>query len=103
MAKHTQAIRRQIADELFECVWPQIYLFLCLDVGLLMSYLNYLFFIFSLIFIVRYHITSFKQTYLFSVHFLEYLVLYLDDNVDRNSEKFSISRSSASGCCLGFT
>ena len=22
MAKHTQAIRRQFADELFECVWP---------------------------------------------------------------------------------
>ena len=22
MAKHTQAIRRQITDELFECVWP---------------------------------------------------------------------------------
>ena len=22
MAKHNQTIRRQIADELFECVWP---------------------------------------------------------------------------------
>ena len=22
MGKHTQTIRRQIADELFECVWP---------------------------------------------------------------------------------
>ena len=22
MAKHTQTIRLQIADELFECVWP---------------------------------------------------------------------------------
>ena len=22
MVKHTQTIRRQIADELFECVWP---------------------------------------------------------------------------------
>ena len=22
MAKHTQTVRRQIADELFECVWP---------------------------------------------------------------------------------
>ena len=22
MVKHTQAIRRQIPDELFECVWP---------------------------------------------------------------------------------
>ena len=22
VAKHTQTIRRQVADELFECVWP---------------------------------------------------------------------------------
>ena len=22
MVKHTQTIRRQIADELFECIWP---------------------------------------------------------------------------------
>ena len=22
MVKHTQTIRREIADELFECVWP---------------------------------------------------------------------------------
>ena len=22
MAKHTQAIRRQFTDELFECIWP---------------------------------------------------------------------------------
>ena len=22
MVKHTQTIRRQLADELFECVWP---------------------------------------------------------------------------------
>ena len=22
MVKHTQKVRRQIADELFECVWP---------------------------------------------------------------------------------
>ena len=22
MAKHTQTIRRQIGDELFECIWP---------------------------------------------------------------------------------
>ena len=26
MAKHIQTIRRQIADELFECVWPFCYL-----------------------------------------------------------------------------
>ena len=29
MVKHTQTIRRQIADELFECVWPfyEVFLF----------------------------------------------------------------------------
>ena len=25
MVKHTQMIRRQIADELFECVWPFVW------------------------------------------------------------------------------
>ena len=57
---------------------------LCLDLGLFMSYLCDLFFIFSLIFIVINHITSFKQTYFF-VHFLEHL-LFLDGNVDEESE-----------------
>ena len=47
-----------------------------------MSYLCNLFFIFSLISIINYHITLFKQTFLLFVHFLEYLPLYLDDNVD---------------------
>ena len=37
-----------------------------------------LFFIFSLIFIVINHMTSFKQAYLFFVHVLEYLLLFLD-------------------------
>ena len=46
-----------------------------------MSYLCDLFFIFSLIFIVSYHITSFKLSCLFFVHFLEYLLLFLDNNV----------------------
>ena len=58
---------------------------LCLDLGLFMSYLCDLFFIFSLIFIVINHITSFKQTYFF-VHFLEHLLLFLDGNVDEESE-----------------
>ena len=57
----------------------------CLGLGLLMSYLCNLFFIFSLFFIVIYHITSFKQTYLLSVHFLEDL-LFLDGSVDEESE-----------------
>ena len=51
-----------------------------------MSYLYNLFSISSLIFIVIYHITPLKQTYLFFVHFLEYLLLFLDDNVDEESE-----------------
>ena len=63
-----------------------VYLFLCLDLGLFMLYLCDLFFIFSLIFSVINHITSFKQTYLFFVHFLEYLLLFLDNNVSEESE-----------------
>ena len=52
-----------------------------------MSYLCDFLFIFSLIFIVINHINSFKQGYLFFVHFLEYLLLFLDDNVeDEESE-----------------
>ena len=43
-------------------------------------------FIFSLIFIVINHITSFRQTYLFFVHFLEYLLLFLGDDVGEKSE-----------------
>ena len=46
------------------------------------------FFIFSLIFIVINHIISFKQTYMFLVHFLEYLPLFLYDNVHEESELF---------------
>ena len=67
-----------------------------------MSYLNDLFFICSLIFIVINYITSFKQTYLFLVHFLEYLLLFLDDKVDEQSKTFSNSKSSVSGCYLAF-
>ena len=51
-----------------------------------MSYLCDQFFISSLIFIVINHATSFKQTYFFLVHFLEDLLLILDDNVDKQSE-----------------
>ena len=43
-------------------------------------------FIFSLIFIVINHITSFRQTYLFFVHFVEYLLLFLGDDVGEKSE-----------------
>ena len=63
-----------------------IYLYPCLGLGLFMSYLNGLFFIFSLIFIVINSITSLKQTHLFFVHFLEYFLLFLNDNVDEESK-----------------
>ena len=36
------------------------------------------------------------------VHVSEYLLLFLDDNVDEESEEFVNSKSSASGCCLAF-
>ena len=49
----------------------------------------WLFFIFSIIFIVIDDMTSFKHNYLLFVHVLEYLLLFLDDNVDKESEKFS--------------
>ena len=47
-----------------------------------------LFFIFSLIFIVINHIASSKQMYLFFVQFLEYLLLFEDENVDEESQYF---------------
>ena len=50
-----------------------------------MSYLFYLFFIFSLIFIAINHITSLKQLNFFYA-FLEHLPLFLDDNVDEESK-----------------
>ena len=49
-----------------------------------MSYLCDLFSIFSLIFIVINRTTSVKQNYLFFVHFLEYLLLFLDGNMDES-------------------
>ena len=47
-----------------------VYLCPRLGLGLLVSYLRGLFFIFSFIFIVTNHTASFKQTYLFFEHFL---------------------------------
>ena len=60
-----------------------------------MSYLWDLLFIFSLIFTVINHITSLRQTHLFFVRFLEYQQLFLDDNMDAESEKLSNKESSA--------
>ena len=63
-----------------------VYLCPSLGLDLFMSYLFDLFLTFSLIFIIINHITSFKQKYLFFVHFLEDLLLFLDDNVDGESQ-----------------
>ena len=51
-----------------------------------MVYLRDLFVIFSLIFIVTNHIASYKQGYLLFTPFLEYILLFLDDNVNEESE-----------------
>ena len=50
-----------------------------------MLHLLYLFFIFSLIFVVINHIMSLKQAHLFFVHLLEHL-LFLDDSVDEENQ-----------------
>ena len=63
-----------------------VYLGPCLGLGLFMSYLCDLFLISSPIFITINHLTSLKQTDLFFVHFLEYLLVFLDDNVEEESK-----------------
>ena len=55
-------------------------------VGLFMSYLSDLLFIFSLIFIVINHTTSSKQAHLLFVRFLEYLLLFLDGYVVKKAK-----------------
>ena len=75
-----------------------VYLCRYLGLDLFMSNLCNLFFIFTLIFVVINHITSSKQTYLFFfVIFLEYLLLFLDNNVDEKSRYFSNSKSYPQG------
>ena len=79
---------------------------LCLNVFVSMSspksiyvYLYNLFSIFRLIFIVINHLMSLKQAHLFFVHILQYLLLFLNDNVDEESESVLNRERSASGCC----
>ena len=36
-------------------------------------------------------------------YFSEYVLLFLNDNVDEECEQFSNSKSSVSGCCLAFS
>ena len=50
-----------------------VYMYPCLGLGLFMSYICNLFFIFSLIVLVFFH-------------FLDYLLLFLDDSVDKENE-----------------
>ena len=47
---------------------------------------DHYFFIFSLIFSIIIHIISLKQTNLFVAHFLEYLILVLDDDMGDESK-----------------
>ena len=79
-----------------------VYLHPCSGLGLFMSYLWILFFASFLIFVAINHITSFKQMHLFSRKFFEYLLLFLNDNVDEEHEWFSNNKNSTSGCCLAF-
>ena len=66
-------------------------------IGIFVEYLCDKFFIFSLIFIAINHITLFKQTYLFLVPFLEYLLLFLDDNVMKKASNFQIAKVQLQG------
>ena len=74
-----------------------------LGLGLFMSFLCDLFFNLTFIFIFINLIAKFKQRHLFFVHSLEYLQLFLGDNLhDVHGKCHSNSKSSASGCCLNF-
>ena len=63
-----------------------VYLGPYLGIGLFLSCLYDVFLIFSPILIVVNHITSLNYTGLFFVHFLEYSLLFLGDNVDEESK-----------------
>ena len=76
-----------------------LYFCSCLDLGLIMSYLYHLFFIFIFIFIMIDRIISWMQTHLFFCLFSRICPIYFRM---KNVNKFSISKSSASGRCLAF-
>ena len=69
-----------------EIILYLVHLCPCLGLGLFVSYISDLFLIFSLVFIVINHIISLRQTHLILVHFIKYVLLFLDDNVDEDSE-----------------
>ena len=62
-----------------------------------MSYICDLFFNFSLILIVINHINTFKQVFVFLYILLGYLQLFLDDNMDEESEYFQIAKVQSQG------
>ena len=62
-----------------------------------MSYICDLFFNFSLIFIVINDINTFKQVFIFLYILLGYLQLFLDDNMDEESEYFQIAKVQPQG------
>ena len=73
-----------------------LYLCPCPNVGLFMSYLCDLFFIFIFIYIdIALLLLFFKNIY--------YVLLFSDDYADDKYEQFLNSEMSASGCCLAFT
>ena len=51
--------------------------------------------------IFHFHLHFYRHNSSFA-YFLEYVLLFLYDNVDEEREQFSNSKSSASGCCLAF-
>ena len=65
-----------------------VYLCPCLDLALFMSYLCDLIFIFSLIFIVINHITSFKQPYWFSYNFC--MITWIRKTIFKYKFSFSV-------------
>ena len=62
--------------------------FPCLGLGLFISYICDLLLIFTLVFIVINHIMSLKQTHWLFLQVLEYLLLFLDDNLNEENESF---------------
>ena len=85
--ENIKVTRLHIAIIILSRILYLVYVCPCLGLGLFVSCLCDLFF--SLIFIVINHITcSFKQTSLFFVHFLEYFLLFLNDDVMKKANYF---------------
>ena len=88
-------LRRSLIHITIILLRPILYLVFfcpCLGLGLFMSYLCDLLFIFSLIFIVINYITSLKQTHLFFVYFLEYLLFFWMKTWIKKGKNFQIEK-----------